>query len=137
MSRRTRKPETVTLQISQGDWLLVKKHLTAGEQRAIFKRMMRDGLTGDQIDSVRVGWSKMIGYLLDWSFEDADGKPIVIRDKSDDEIGQALDTLTVDAFRDTLTAIEAHEEAMAKELELDKARPTTEVASSATSPSVA
>ena len=120
MSRRTRRPETTTLQISQGDWLLVKKHLTAGEQRAIFRRMMRDGITGEQIDSVRVGWSKMIGYLLDWSFEDADGKPIIIRDKSDNEIGQALDALDVDSFREVLKAIEAHEEVVAKELEAEK-----------------
>ena len=133
MSIRIRTPDTVTLQISHGDWLRVKKHLTAGEQRAIFKRMMRDGVTGDQIDSVRVGWSKIIGYLLDWSFQNADGTPLVILDKSDDEIGQALDAITVDAFRDTLKAIEAHEDAMTKALEAEQSRPTTEIASSAIS----
>jgi len=133
MSIRIHRPETVKLSLTRGDWLLVKKHLTAGEQRAIFKRMMRDGITGDQIDSVRVGWSKMIGYLLDWSFQNADGTPIAVADKSDEEIGAALDAIDVDSFREVLKAIEAHEESVAKELEAEQARPTGEVASSATS----
>lgn len=129
MASRMRRPETVKIEISQGDWLLVKKYLTAGEQRAIFRRMMREGMTGDQIDSVRVGWSKIIGYLLDWSFEDADGKPVVIAGKSDDEIGAALDALDVESFKEVLKAIEAHESAMAQALEDDKARPTLEIVS--------
>jgi len=99
MSLRVRRPETIRIALSDGEWILVKKYLTAGEQRAIFRRMMRDGVTGDQIDSVRVGWSKMVGYLLDWSATDPDGKLIAIHDKSEDEIGAALDAMPVDAFK--------------------------------------
>jgi hypothetical protein len=132
MSVRMRRPETVRLEISQGDWLLVKKHLTAGEQRAIFRRMMRDGITGDRIDSVRVGWSKMIGYLLDWSIQDADGKPVAIAGKSDEEIGAALDALDVDSFKEILHAIEEHEADTNKAMEAEKQDPLPAVASSAT-----
>lgn len=116
MSLRARRPETKRIDLSDGEWILVKKHLTAGEQRSIFRRMMREGMTGDQIDSVRVGWSKMVGYLLDWSATDADNHPIVIRDRSEDEVGAALDALDVDSFREILTAIESHE------AEMDRAR---------------
>lgn len=135
MSSRMRRPETVKLDISRGDWLLVKKHLTAGEQRAIFKRMMRDGLTGDQIDSVRVGWSKIVGYLLDWSITDADDKPVVIRDQPDDVIGSALDALDTESFTEILKAIDAHDSAMEKERALEKNAQATGSISSATSPS--
>lgn len=124
-----RRPETVRLELSDGDWLLVKKYLTAGEQRAIFRRMMRDGMTGDQIDSVRVGWSKIIGYLLDWSVLDADGNKVEIMGKSDDEIGSAIDALPVDGFKEVLRAVEQHEDAMTKALEEEKARPTIGIAS--------
>jgi hypothetical protein len=137
MGRRIRRPEVVRLEISQGDWLLVKKHLTAGEQRAIFRRMMREGITSDRVDPVRVGWAKMVGYLLDWSIEDADGQPVVIRDKSEEDIGAALDALDVDSFREILAAIDTHEEAMAAELAAEKNGQATGSASSATSLSAA
>ena len=120
MSLRVRRPETIRIALSDGEWILVKKYLTAGEQRAIFRRMMRDGVTGDQIDSVRVGWSKMVGYLLDWSATDPDGKLIAIHDKSEDEIGAALDAMPVDAFKEILNAIEAHEAAMDKAMVQEK-----------------
>lgn len=120
MSSRMRRPETVKLEISRGDWLLVKKHLTAGEQRAIFRRMMKDGITGDTIDSVRVGWSKMVGYLLDWSITDADDKPVVIREQPEEVIGAALDALDIDSFAEILKAVETHEAAMAEERASEK-----------------
>jgi hypothetical protein len=117
MSSRMRRPETVTLHITRGDWLLVKKHLTAGEQRQIFRRMLHGG---NSIDSVNVGVSKMIGYLLDWSITDADDRPVVIRDQPEDVVATALDNLDVDSFREILTAIENHEEAMDAEREREK-----------------
>jgi len=124
-----RRPETVRLEISQGDWLIVKKFLTAGEQRAMFRRMMRDGLSGDQIDSVRIGWSKMVSYLVDWSVCDADNKPVVIRDKSEDEIGSAIDALDFESFKEMREAIDAHHSAMEQFLEQEKNVPATVSAS--------
>ena len=135
MSSRMRRPETVKLDITRGDWLLVKKHLTAGEQRAIFSRMMREGISGDRIDAIRVGWAKMVGYLLDWSITDADDKPVVIMDRSEDEIGAALDALDTDSFAEILKAVETHEKAMEKERASQKKILTGGRASSATSPS--
>lgn len=109
MSSRIRRPETVKLDISQGDWLLVKKHLTAGEQRQIFRRMLAsDG----SIEPVNVGLSKMIGYLVDWSITDPDGKKVEISDQSDDVVAAALDSLDVDSYREILTAVETHEKQM-------------------------
>lgn len=134
MSSRMRRPETVTLHITRGDWLLVKKHLTAGEQRQIFRRMMT-AKDGTAIESVNIGLSKMIGYLLDWSITDADDKPVVIRDQPDDVVAAALDNLDVDSFREILQAIEAHEDAMEAAREAEKNSPDGVSTSSPISPS--
>jgi hypothetical protein len=130
MSRRMRRPETVRLELPQGDWLLVKKHLTAGELRGVFAGMMR--ADGEAIDRVKVGLSKIVGYLLDWSFEDFDGKPIVIRDQPENVVVSALNGIDTDAYRDVLAAIEAHEEATTAEREQEKNAQATASASSAT-----
>jgi hypothetical protein len=121
MSRRVRKPEAVRLEITRGDWLLVKKHLTAGEYRLMMARTMRQGSIIEQVDSSRFGLSKCAAYLLDWSVEDADGKPLVVQDKTPEEIEAALDAVDVDSFREVRAAIERHEDAMEFEIknELD------------------
>jgi hypothetical protein len=113
-----------------GDWLVVKKHLTAGENRAMFAGMMR--ADGEAIDRVKVGLSRIVAYLLDWSIEDADGKPVVIRDQPTNVVASALDALEPDSYREILTAIEAHEEAMEKAREQEKNAMATAIASSAT-----
>lgn len=111
MSSRMRKPETTLLQITQGDWLLVKKRLTAGEQRKMFDRMMSGGLS---IKPVNVGIAKIQAYLLDWSITDADDKPVVIQDQGEDVLASALDNLDPDSFKEILHAIEDHMEAVEK-----------------------
>ena len=114
MSSRMRRPEVVKLEISRGDWLLVKKRLTAGEQRQIFKRMMIVNGNGPQMDPIAVGLSKMVGYLLDWNITDADDKPIVIRDQPEDVVSAALDALDYEDYQEIQEAIEAHIDAMDK-----------------------
>jgi hypothetical protein len=119
MSSRMRKPETALLNISRGDWLLVKKHLTAGEQRQMFRRMLT-AKDGTAVEPISVGLSKMVAYLLDWSVTDADDKPVVIRDQPDDVVASILDNLDTDSFREIRQAIEAHDEAMEAAREAEK-----------------
>ena len=134
MSSRVRRPETLTLQISHGDWLLVKKHLTAGEQRRIFGRMYRSLGTGIvELDPLQTGVSKVVEYLIDWSFADADDKPIVIRDQSVEMVTSALEAIDPESFTEVLRAIEEHEEAMIKERAATTRAPFTENALSVTS----
>ena len=123
MAWQIRQPETVRLDCGDGEWLEVKKHLTALDVRLMFRRMMLEGLSEDRLDSVRVGWAKMIAYLLDWSVKDIEGKPLVIAGKSPDDIGFALDALPRDVYQEILKAIEDHEKAVNKQLEAEKARP--------------
>lgn len=112
MSSRMRKPETVRVAISRGDSLVLKKYLTAGEHRAIFRRMMSNGATPARVDPLLVGVSRAAGYLVDWTITDDDDRPIEIRGLEPDAIMSVLDALELDDFREIVDAIEAHEAAM-------------------------
>ena len=120
MSIRYRDPEHVRIPLTRGDWILVKKHLTAGETRRIFRRMIRQGVTGDEIDSLQVGLSKMVVYLVDWSITDADDQPVIIRGQSEDVVADVLEMLDVESFAEILKAIETHERTMEAEREDEK-----------------
>jgi hypothetical protein len=120
MSSRIRRPETLRLALTRGDWIVVKKHLTAGETRRVFRRMIRKGATGDEIDSLQVGLSKMVVYLVDWSITDADDQPVVIRGQPEDVIADVLEMLDVESFAEILKAIETHERTMELEREEEK-----------------
>jgi FlaA1/EpsC-like NDP-sugar epimerase len=136
MSIRMRRPETVKLEISRGDWLLVKKFLTTGENRDMLKAMRRDRDGDDRIDQINVGWARSAWFLLDWSLQDPDGKVIPILDKAPEDIGRALDGLPLPDFKEVREAIEAHIERVDAELEAEK-NAAGESASSAISPSAA
>lgn len=135
MSSRMRRPETVKLDISRGDWLLVKKYLTAGEQRQIFKHMLSYTNDKERYQSLEYGPSLVAGYLLDWSIEDADGKAVTIRDQPYESVLAAIDMLDTQSFQEIRTAIEAHASAMEQSLVAEKNDPNGEPVSSATSPS--
>jgi D-aminopeptidase len=106
------RPETTRLDISGGDWLLVKKRLNAGEQRRAFARMYREGAAGRlQIDPLQTGLALVLSYLLDWSLLDEAGKPIAIMDADDETKAAALDAIDYDSFVEIKNAIDAHQNA--------------------------
>ena len=135
MSIRVRPPETKRLKISNDDWLEVKKHLTAGESRAMYARMFKYNEDGSRhVDTARVGISKVTAYLLDWSFQDADGKVMPIAGQPPDVVESYLDAIDPDSFKEVKEAIETHEAEMDGQL---KKTPDGEKESSATLPSAA
>jgi len=145
---RIRRPEETLIQISQGDWILIKKRLNAGEARRVFARMVKSIKPGEteapddkpkadvEYDVRQMGLSKAVEYLLDWSIKDDDDKPVVIRDRSPKEIEAALESLDLDSFNEITKAIDAHETAMEAEREQEKKQSATENASLATSTSL-
>lgn len=109
MSRFIR-PDTTRLTISNGDWLLVKRRLSFGDQRTAFARLY----TTDPDGTVRrnplgMGIAHVAAYLLDWNLTDDAGQPVVIRGVSTDELTAALDSLSPEDFAEIREAIEAHE----------------------------
>lgn len=137
---RMRRPETVKLDITSGDWLLVKKHLTAGETRRMYGRLMKPAHMGDKqlaLDPLESGLSMVLEYLLDWSITGLDDKTVVIRDKPVDVLKAALDNLDPESFVEIREAVEAHHEAMEQERAAEKNAQDGAIKSSAISPSAA
>lgn len=127
MSMRIRRPEIVRIDLPTGDWIIVKKHLTAGDERQMFWRMMRQGFDGkEKIDPLLVSVAKIVAYLVDWSIVDADGKPVIVRDEPPEIIAPILDMLDPDDFRAIWNAVDAHETAIAEEKKLTPGAITSE-----------
>jgi hypothetical protein len=124
------EPDIVRLPLSDGDWIEVKRELTAGEQRKLFGGMVRDydkESGRPLLDPERVGRTRLSAYLLDWSFVDRQGKPVALNES-------AIDNLDVDTYAEINKALDVHEEAV------ERARKNPqpgEPKSAATSPSVA
>ena len=111
MSRFVR-PQTTTLTLANGDQLIVRERLTAGEQRAYSARMYTQTGNGRQFDPFLAGVGAVLAYLLDWNLRDDQGQAVVIRDLSADDLQHVIDSLDVESFHEIRTAIEAHQQAM-------------------------
>lgn len=135
MSSRMRRPEAVTVPLSRGDWVLLKKRLTAGETRDMLRRGFDPKTNAPS--PLDMGFAKALAYLVDWSIADADDKPVVIREQPADVVAAALDALEPESYTEILRAIEAHEDGMAKERDEEKKLLTGPLASEPTSVSAA
>jgi pectin methylesterase-like acyl-CoA thioesterase len=111
------KPEVVRLNLSHGDWITVKRELTAGEQRRVFARTAKPVNAGEkvEIDLEKAGLCKMVAYLIDWSFTDDAGKPVAIRDMPAEYVMDMLNNLDGESFTEITAAIDAHEKAVEEE----------------------
>ena len=137
LESRVVRPDTKRLEISAGDWLLVKRRLNAGEQRRAFARMYRDTAEGRRVvDPLETGVALVLGYLLDWSLIDERGQVIDIREADDATKLAALDAIDYDSFCEIKDAIEAHQKANEAEDAAKKKIPPGETPPAATSPSL-
>jgi hypothetical protein len=141
MGSRYRKQEEMRLDLSDGDWLLVRKHLTAGEERDALAKIIKAGTfrSGErpELDPKQVGIATAVAYLLDWSITDADDQPIRIRDQAYDFVAAALAGQTPESLREIVDAIQAHDGAMIAERAHEKKDRAGKSASAPTSTSVA
>ena len=111
------KPEIVRLPLSHGDWITVKKYLTAGEQRRAETRLLKAAPAGGlpQVNWELVQLSPVVEYLIDWSFVDDAGHPVPIRDMPADVVIDILNSLDSDSFTEIVDALNAHVKAVAEE----------------------
>ena len=127
MGSRYRKQEEVRLALTGGDWLLVRKHLTAGEERDAHARIIKAGTftpgTPPVLDLEHLGSAQAVSYLIDWSITDADDKPIRIRDQPYAFVAAALRNQTPESLREILEAIQGHDAAMTAAREQEKKLP--------------
>jgi len=129
MSIRVRRPATDRLELSDGDYLIVKQDLTAGEYRERMRASTRavrvtaaDGTVTEryEVDRIAAGVAMVVAYLVDWSFADADGAKIHIADQPRAAVLAALDYIASDAYMEVQTAIHVHEDARAATLAEEK-----------------
>jgi hypothetical protein len=130
-------PREVRINLPNGEWISVKQKLNAGETKALYAGARRENADPNapaekQLDPVK-GLDAMIGaYLVDWSFIDPQGLPIIIRGMPAELIIDAANQLDFDDYNDILEAIQAHDTKIRQE----KKRQTSAPGSSPTSPSL-
>lgn len=104
----------VKLELSDGDWVLVRAELTYGQQR----RLASAGLTGVPdalaqqgqgdplgIDLAAYDIERLVTWVMDWSFRDADGGPVVVS-------REAIESLHPDTAAELQQALDRHVEAL-------------------------
>ena len=109
------QPDVIRLPLSDGDYIDVKKELNAGEQRRVFSRLVKAMHFSEkpEIDPEQVGLSKVVEYLVGWSFADAQGKPVPVSEA-------AISNLDGETYGEIVKAIDAHDEAVTQERETRK-----------------
>jgi len=133
---RVVRPEYKRVEISNGDWLLLKKRLNHGEQQEAFARKYTSDGIGSRVNLRLVGMDRVLAFLVDWSLVGLDEQVIDIRGKSADEIEAALNSIDPDSFTEIKRAVEAHERAMDAERVASKNGKDGEIGSAAISPSL-
>jgi hypothetical protein len=155
MGSRVRRPETDVLPISGGDTLTVKRFLTAGEFRALMSAVTKpvrlDAATAAaaatavtkgldftlEIDPTESGIATVLAYLIDWTFTDFDGRPLVIRDQPAPVVRAALDAIDAASYLEVQKAIQSHDHVMRAYIAAEKKTTNGATAPAPTSPSVA
>jgi len=109
MGSRFIRPETVTVTVSGGDTITLRRRLTAGEQRAMFAGMYAAGADG-QLRTIpfAVGPAVVVAYLLDWTLQDDAGRRVPIAGLSAGDLGAVLDGLDPAFFAELRAAVEGH-----------------------------
>jgi hypothetical protein len=111
------------LELTGGDWLLVRKHLTAGEEREAHARVIKAGSfkQGEkpELDLEHLGIAQAVSYLspiADRCRRQADSDSRI----SYPFVAAALKNQTPESLREILDAIQAHDGAMTAEREHEK-----------------
>ena len=97
------QPQVMRLDLSDGDWLDVRRELTVGEQRQAMARAVKSMRADGRIepDLANVGKAEIGAYIVDWSFTDANDKRVPYSET-------ALDNLTTPAYNEIEIAVRAH-----------------------------
>jgi hypothetical protein len=73
-----------------------------------------------EVDPTESALAIVLAYLLDWTFTDFDGRPILIRDQPPAVVRAALDAIDAASYMDVQRTIQAHDSAMRAYVALEK-----------------
>jgi hypothetical protein len=126
------QPDIVRLNLSDGDYIDIKKELNAGETRRVFGRLVKDMRAGEAVmlEPEQVGLTKISEYVVGWSFTDADGRPVDVSEGANNNLDQ-------ETYKEIADAIDAHEAKITAEREARKNATTGTRSSEAISVSAA
>lgn len=111
------RPETITLALSDGQSITIKKRLNAGDQRARFSRTYIAGADGTtRLNLLTANMATVTAFLVDWTVTDERGK-VDIAGLSVDDLESVLDNIDAFRFVEIRRAIDAHETAQREESE--------------------
>lgn len=109
---RFARPDTQRLTLTNGDTLVVKRRLNAGEAGTLRSMQAVPSLVEPGL---------VMAYLLDWSGTTDEGTPLpAIAGLARTDLANVLDSLDEDAFDEIHAAIAAHRQAMAAERAAEK-----------------
>ena len=113
MDRFVRPDDVVTLPISNGDRLTVRRRLSYGERQDAYARMYTPTTSGEmKVDPFKMPLAMVLAYLVDWTFtREGERWEISPRHLSIEERESALRDLDPDSFDEVKSAINAHEAA--------------------------
>jgi hypothetical protein len=108
---------TARLDLSDGDWVEIKRELSVGERKKLEASPMNSVRPGEHVktdpNDVEMGldWGryylvKLQVYIVAWSFEDASGKSVRVT-------ADAINNLDSDTAEEIMEAINQHEEKVA------------------------
>lgn len=113
--------DTRRLELSDGDWIVVRKQLTHGETQEAFKRRYLSGVDGKlHVDPVQIGHAQILAYLVDWSLTNPDGTVIAIKRQPAEYVEGALNSFDDETVAEILAAIRQHETEMYAAREAEK-----------------
>jgi hypothetical protein len=131
---------TRQLDLSEGDWIRVKRRLTAGEQRASMARMYTVNDGQRVFNYEMVGLSTILAYLVEWNITDPSGRiaPLTGPNGEDPAViaTATLDQLDPVSYDEILQAVKQHERDMIAERAAQKKTRRGAPISSATSSSL-
>ena len=141
MPSRVVRPLSRRIQISGGDWLLVKDRLNHGEQQDAFARKYVANVFGGHAVNLRAqGMEKVTAYVVDWNLTGLDDQVLPLRTEGELDLvvmAASLNSIDPESFAEILAAIEMHVTAMDQARAEEKKLQAGATASSATSPSPA
>jgi len=107
------QPELVRIDLSDGDWIEVKRELNAGESRRVAARLVKTMHFNEraEVDAEQVGFSKVVEYLIDWSLVDIGGRHVPVSEASIRNLESATYTEIEQAIERHEAAVEAAREA--------------------------
>lgn len=108
---RVVQPEMVRLELSDGDWLDVKKDLSHGDRKAggksVITEVKADGWMRTDFDAAT--YAQIVAYVVDWSLVDPAGNKLPV--STPQQIIASLETVDEDTVDEISEVLDKHAKA--------------------------